>query len=98
MSAEPDPSGFLPTDQRTADHKIAEHDAATKNLQADAMDEKASGSAGSPDVAEGEMVIIDKDGNVDVIKESDYSPEEYKKLLRKIDRFLLPLMWFCEYL
>lgn len=31
----------------------------------------------------------------DVIRESDYSPEEYKKLLRKIDRYLLPLMWFC---
>lgn len=30
-----------------------------------------------------------------MIRESDYTPEEYKKLLRKIDRFLLPLMWFC---
>lgn len=28
----------------------------------------------------------------DEIKESDYTEEEYKKLLRKIDRFLLPLM------
>ncbi|KAK6388446.1 hypothetical protein LTR65_007950 [Meristemomyces frigidus] len=38
-------------------------------------------------------VAFEEDG--DVIRESDYSPEEYKKLLRKIDRYLLPLMWFC---
>ncbi|KAK0099519.1 hypothetical protein ONS95_000248 [Cadophora gregata] len=25
----------------------------------------------------------------------DYTPEEYKKLLKKIDRYLLPLMWVC---
>ncbi|KAL1384748.1 major facilitator superfamily domain-containing protein [Phyllosticta capitalensis] len=31
----------------------------------------------------------------DEILESDYSPEEYKLLLKKIDRYLLPLMWFC---
>ncbi|EKG14879.1 Major facilitator superfamily domain general substrate transporter [Macrophomina phaseolina MS6] len=31
----------------------------------------------------------------DEIHESDYTEEEYKKLLRKIDRYLLPLMWFC---
>jgi MFS transporter, ACS family, allantoate permease len=40
-----------------------------------------------------QVVAIDHDG--DIIKESDYTPEEYKKLLRKIDRYLLPLMWFC---
>lgn len=43
--------------------------------------------------AEVEPVAFDKDG--EIIRESDYSPEEYKKLLRKIDRYLLPLMWFC---
>ncbi|KAK5113733.1 hypothetical protein LTR85_010750 [Meristemomyces frigidus] len=43
--------------------------------------------------AEVAPVGFDKDG--DIIRESDYTPEEYKKLLRKIDRFLLPLMWFC---
>ncbi|KAK5133332.1 hypothetical protein LTR08_007857 [Meristemomyces frigidus] len=40
-----------------------------------------------------EPVASDKEG--DIICETDYSPEEYKKLLRKIDRYLLPLMWFC---
>ncbi|KKY14753.1 putative major facilitator superfamily transporter [Phaeomoniella chlamydospora] len=34
-------------------------------------------------------------GDEDVILESDYTPEEYRKLKRKIDRYLLPLMWFC---
>ena len=52
-------------------------------------------SSDTPEVAEGELVAIDKDGNVDVIRETDYSEAEYKKLLRKVDRYLLPLMWFC---
>lgn len=40
-----------------------------------------------------EAVVISHDG--DVIRESDYTEADYKKLLKKIDRFLLPLMWFC---
>lgn len=96
MNSEPDPSGFLPTDKQTADHKTPEHNAATRAFS---IDEKRSDDSPNPpdktDVREGELVITDKDGNVDVIRESDYSPEEYKKLLKKIDRFLLPLMWFC---
>ncbi|KAL1589884.1 hypothetical protein WHR41_01274 [Cladosporium halotolerans] len=40
-----------------------------------------------------EGVVIEING--DVIKESDYTEEQYKKLLRKVDRYLLPLMWFC---
>jgi ACS family allantoate permease-like MFS transporter len=40
-----------------------------------------------------EAIVVN--GGEDVIKESDYTDEDYKKLLRKIDRFLLPLMWFC---
>ena len=60
------------------------------------IDEKTDRkSSDTPDVAEGELVAIDKDGNVDVIRETDYTEAEYKKLLRKIDRYLLPLMWFC---
>ena len=66
----------------------------------DCSDEKIAGEKERPssheqDVGEGEMVTIDKEGHVDVIRETDYTEEEYKKLLRKIDRFLLPLMWFC---
>lgn len=38
-----------------------------------------------------EVVVVDGD----IIRESDYTPEQYKKLLRKIDRYLLPLMWIC---
>lgn len=92
MNSEPDPSGFLPVDKGTAQNKTADHSTATGGIS---VDEKAGRLPDSPDVAEGEMRIVDKDGNVDVIRESDYSPEEYKTLLRKIDRFLLPLMWFC---
>ncbi|KAF2091306.1 MFS general substrate transporter [Saccharata proteae CBS 121410] len=43
--------------------------------------------------SEVEVVTVDKDG--DIIREADYTSDEYKKLLRKIDRYLLPLMWFC---
>ena len=50
-------------------------------------DEK-NGSASDPEI---EIVEPWRD----LIRESDYSPEEYKKLLKKIDRYLLPLMWFC---
>ena len=57
--------------------------------------EKSADSSAGPDVASGELVAMDKEGNVDVIRESDYTPEQYHKLKRKVDRFLLPLMWFC---
>ncbi|KAK3110020.1 hypothetical protein LTR53_016134, partial [Teratosphaeriaceae sp. CCFEE 6253] len=51
------------------------------------LDEKSTeGGADEP-------AVIGKDG--EIIRESDYTPEEYKKLLHKIDRYLLPLMWFC---
>lgn len=49
-----------------------------------ALDEKTIDSSGDEVVAIGE--------NEDIIKESDYTPEQYKKLTRKIDRYLLPLM------
>lgn len=42
-----------------------------------------------------ELISSEREGELEVISEADYSPAEYKKLLRKIDRFLLPLMWFC---
>ncbi|RAO69017.1 uncharacterized protein BHQ10_005029 [Talaromyces amestolkiae] len=31
----------------------------------------------------------------DIIQQSDYTEEQYKKLTRKIDRYLLPMMFFC---
>lgn len=42
-----------------------------------------------------ELVPSEKDGEVEVSSHCGYTPEQYKKVLRKIDRFLLPLMWFC---
>lgn len=57
--------------------------------------EKVSDGRGSTSDADVEIVAIDASG--DIIKESDYTPEEYKKLLRKIDRYLLPLMVSCSY-
>lgn len=92
MVAETDSSGFSPDDKRVTEDMTTEYDADNKDNRSD---EKTPGTSESPDVAEGQMRVIDKDGNVDVIRESDYTPEEYKTLLRKIDRFLLPLMWFC---
>ncbi|ESK81007.1 major facilitator superfamily transporter [Moniliophthora roreri MCA 2997] len=34
--------------------------------------------------------------NVDVLAESDYTEEQYRRILRKIDRYLLPLMWVAH--
>jgi len=42
------------------------------------------------DSSDDEVIVIGD--NEDIIKESDYTPEQYKKLTRKIDRYLLPLM------
>lgn len=51
-------------------------------------DEKKSSQAADfqlvPSIDEGHMISGD-----------EYSPAEYKRVLRKIDRFLLPLMWCC---
>lgn len=47
----------------------------------------------APSVAEGflaEKVAIDT-----VEAEQEYTPAEYRRLLWKIDLWLLPLMWFC---
>ena len=94
MAFSPDPALPEPiANDPEKDHKSPGHkSASTKEA---AIDEKGSISPDTKDVAEGELVVIDNAGHVDVIRESDYTPEEYKKLLRKIDRFLLPLMWFC---
>ncbi|KAH7419590.1 major facilitator superfamily domain-containing protein [Cadophora sp. MPI-SDFR-AT-0126] len=53
------------------------------------IDEKHEKSSSEGDVD----VVVVEDG--DEIRESDYTPEDYKKLLKKIDRYLLPLMWIC---
>ncbi|KAI5367922.1 putative major facilitator superfamily, MFS transporter superfamily [Septoria linicola] len=42
-----------------------------------------------------ELVPSEKEGDVQVLSESEHTPAEYGKVLRKVDRFLLPLMWFC---
>lgn len=52
------------------------------------VDEKKITTAG--DV---ELVPSQKEG--EIVSESEYTPEQYKRVLRKVDRFLLPLMWFC---
>ncbi|KAK5681912.1 hypothetical protein LTS10_006446 [Elasticomyces elasticus] len=60
-----------------------------------AYDVKQPASDDEKSVADGTVSPVSDDRDEDVIRESDYTPEEYKKLLRKIDRYLLPLMWFC---
>ncbi|KAI3607681.1 major facilitator superfamily transporter [Moniliophthora roreri] len=36
---------------------------------------------------------VQRSGQEDVLTESDYTEEQYRQILRKIDRYLLPLMW-----
>ncbi|ESK92501.1 major facilitator superfamily transporter [Moniliophthora roreri MCA 2997] len=36
---------------------------------------------------------MEPSGQEDVLTESDYTEEQYRQILRKIDRYLLPLMW-----
>ncbi|KAE8454107.1 hypothetical protein EG329_005030 [Mollisiaceae sp. DMI_Dod_QoI] len=45
--------------------------------------------------SEEELEVVALGDDRDIILESDYTPEQYKKLLKKIDRYLLPLMWCC---
>ena len=74
----------------TADHDtlaVAERTGAQSQMT---IDEKKA-----PIATDLELVPSEKNGEVEVISEADYSPVEYKTILRKIDRFLLPLMWFC---
>lgn len=52
-------------------------------------------SMNEKETSSGEVEVVDVDEDGDVIRESDYTPEQYKKLLKKIDRYLLPLMWCC---
>jgi MFS transporter, ACS family, allantoate permease len=80
---------FNPATEEPRDTKISH----SKEVK---IDEKyGRKSFDTPEIVEGEVVAIDKDGNANVIRETDYSEAEYIKLLRKIDRYLLPLMWFC---
>lgn len=89
----PEPPNVLldPETGEGPEAKAAHHH--DKEINIDEKDGRKSSD--SSEVAEGQLVAIDKEGNVDVIRESDYTEDEYKKLLRKIDRYLLPLMWFC---
>lgn len=57
----------------------------TMNLS---IDEKKTSLAGDLELAPSQ-----KEG--EIVSEIEYTPAEYKTVLRKIDRFLLPLMWFC---
>lgn len=52
------------------------------------IDEKKSATAGDIELAPSQ-----KEG--EIVPETEYTPEQYKTVLRKVDRYLLPLMWFC---
>lgn len=76
----------------TASHDVIsplEDTKTTKSLETP-IDEKKQ-----PVATDLELVPSERHGEIVVISESEYTPLEYKKMLRKIDRFLLPLMWFC---
>lgn len=47
-----------------------------------------------PSISEGKIA----DAVLDVVHaaEGEYTPEQYRKLLRKIDFIILPLMWICS--
>lgn len=53
------------------------------------------------DVENGESNSIHKGSNEEIAADTiaaatEYSPEQYRKLLWKIDLYLLPVMWVCE--
>lgn len=52
------------------------------------IDEKKAATCGDVELAPSQ-----KEG--EIVSEAEYTPEQYKTVLRKVDRFLLPLMWFC---
>lgn len=61
------------------------------NDRESATDEKKAPVATDLEVVSSE----EEEGSVEIISDDAYSAGDYKRLLRKIDRFLLPLMWFC---
>ncbi|KAH9816347.1 putative transporter [Teratosphaeria destructans] len=79
-------NGHLPEEE-----KVMALQAYDKSVFKKEIDDDIDGKHAAATVVE--PVVIDHDG--EVIRESDYSLEDYKKLLKKIDRYLLPLMWFC---
>ncbi|KAK0504523.1 MFS general substrate transporter [Armillaria luteobubalina] len=60
---------------------------------APALEEKAFGNNTSKSDAETGVYEVSADKEVGAVQE--YSPEQYKRLKRKIDIYLLPLMWLC---
>lgn len=70
-------------------------DVQTSGEQIAMADQKLKGGEKAVVSTDLERLPSEKEGQVIDINETEYSPVEYKKILRKIDRFLLPLMWFC---
>lgn len=70
-------------------------DVRTSGEQVAMADQTSKGGEKAMIATDLERLPSEKEGEVIDIQESEYSPVEYKKILRKIDRFLLPLMWFC---
>lgn len=52
------------------------------------VDEKKTATAGDVELAPSQE-------KSEIVSESEYTPEQHKRVLRKVDRYLLPLMWFC---
>jgi ACS family allantoate permease-like MFS transporter len=59
-----------------------------------AYDEKTSSSVKSEEVIDLPSADETHDVTLDTVN-AQYTETEYKRVLRKVDRFLLPLMWLC---
>lgn len=72
-------------------HLGAQDEASTDKKQDDNIHETHSIEEGEVDVQKPENVILDTINAA----EGEYTAAEYKRVLRKIDFILLPLMWVC---
>lgn len=57
-------------------------------------DEKASSCAKSAEVVDATFAVEAQDVVFDTVN-AEYTEVDYKRVLRKADRFLLPFMWLC---
>ena len=77
------------TDPEAVDSKMAQSPEISKS-------EKIATELSSMSIVEGK--VLDED-TADIINaETEYTDEYYKKLLRRIDLFLLPVMWVSKHI
>ncbi|KAJ0328936.1 hypothetical protein COL5a_004730 [Colletotrichum fioriniae] len=67
--------------------------ASPQDIEAPAVDEKKIAIVSDQDQSD---TTSERNGETDLVAvEGQYTKEEYHKLKRKVDKYLLPLMWIC---